>query len=275
MAETKQNQLPLSLTEALATIDRTVEPIAPAEQDLNAALGYTLAADAVPDNAKRLTGARLRRIDVALLASLRAERVAIRTPRVLVVRTGKSGNIADAICTLIAGAIEGEGGISSIEAKPLDSALNQENCHAVIAIGSDANLRMLANLGRIEFDGVTLSPGGAIAFGNVNGRPVLLLPERIEAALAAWLTLGRRLLARLAFRLIEEQPYLLELARAITSTHGLAEIIPVRRRAAQVEPLAGGDWTMQTVARADGWILVPAENEGHPAGTKVAMRPWP
>jgi molybdopterin biosynthesis enzyme len=275
MAENAKNPQVTSLTEALATIDRTVEPVAPVEQDLGAALGYTLAADAGPDSAKRLTGARLRRIDLALLASLKVERVAIRIPRVLVVRTGKSGNVADAVCALIAGAIEGDGGIASVEAKALDAALNHENCHAVIAIGGDANSRMLANLGHVEFESIALNPGDAIAFGNANTRPVLLLPERIEGALAAWLTLGRRLLARLAFRLIEEQPYLLELARPVTSIRGQAEIIPVRRRAAQVEPLAGSDWTAQTVARTDGWILVPAESEGHPAGTKVAMRPWP
>ena len=274
MAENAKNRQLISLTEALAILDRTVEPVAPAERDLSA-LGYTLAADAGPDNARRLTGARLRRIDIALLASFKVESVAVRMPRVLVVRTGKPNNNADAVCTLIAGAIDGEGGIASTEAKPLDAALNNEDCHALIAIGGDANLRALADAGQVEFDGVALDPGGAIAFGNANARPVLLLSDKIETALVAWLTLGRRLLARLAFRLIEEQPYLLELARPITSTRGQAEIIPVRRRAAQVEPLAGSDWTAQTIARADGWILVPAESEGFPAGTKLQVRAWP
>ena len=114
-----------------------------------------------------------------------------------------------------------------------------------------------------------------LSVGNGDGRPVLLLPGHIEAALAAWLTIGRRLLARLSFRLIEEQPFLLELARPVTSKRGLAEIVPVRRRAAQVEPLTNEGWTPQTMARADGWILVPAESEGLTAGTKVQMRPWP
>lgn len=276
MPENKPQQRdtqPTSLTEALAKIDR-VEPVEPAERKLAAALVCTLAADAGPDNARRLTGSRLRRTDIAMLASLGVERVAIRVPRVLVVHSGASGNIADSFCTLIAGAIEGEGGIASIEARPLDAALNHQSCDAVIAVGGDANLRMLAKLGQIEFDGIALKPEGSIAFGNANARPVLLLPETFEPALAAWLTLGRRLLARLAFRLIEEQPYLLELARPVTSTRSMAEIIPVRRRAAQVEPL-GGDWSAQSIARADGWILVPAESDGFPAGTRVQMRLWP
>jgi molybdopterin molybdotransferase len=275
MAEHPQSPPLTSLTEALATIDSHVSPVDPVELKTVDAVGYTLAADAGPDNARRLTGSRLRRIDIALLTARKIERVAVRRPCVLVTRTAKSGPTVDAVCALIASAIESEGGIAVIEAKPLDAALNHESCHAVIAIGGDTNSRMLADLGRVEFDGVALSPGGAIAFGNANARLVLLLPDRIEAALAGWLTLGRRLLARLAFRLIEEQPFLLELARPITSTHGRSEIIPVRRRAAQVEPLSGPDWTAQTIARADGWILVPAESEGFPAGTKVQMRPWP
>jgi molybdopterin molybdotransferase len=276
MPENKPQQRdtqPTSLTDALAKIDR-VEPVEPAERKLAEALGCTLAADAGPDNARRLTGARLRRTDIALLASVGVERVAIRVPRVLVVHSGASGNLADSLCTLIAGAIEGEGGIASIEAKPSDAALNHQACDAVIAIGGEENLRLLANLGQIEFEGIALKPAGSIAFGNANARPVLLLPETFEPALAAWLTLGRRLIARLAFRLIEEQPYLLELARPVTSSRGTAEIIPVRRRAAQVEPLTG-DWTAQTIARADGWILVPTESDGFPAGTRVQMRLWP
>ena len=94
MPENKPQQrdtLPTSLTEALAKIDR-VEPVEPAERKLDAALGCTLAADAGPDNARRLTGSRLRRTDIAMLASLGVERVAIRVPRMLVVHSGTSGN---------------------------------------------------------------------------------------------------------------------------------------------------------------------------------------
>ena len=43
-----------------------------------------------------------------------------------------------------------------------------------------------------------LTPGETAAFGFAGPRPVLLLPGRLDAALAVWLTLGRRMLARLA-----------------------------------------------------------------------------
>lgn len=260
-------------------LDR-VAPVAPTEQDLNAALGYSLAADARADTMLRLAGARLRHVDIALLKSHGIARVAIRAPRVRVMHAAS----VEPVTALIASAIEAEGGIAirekSVASSSLEAACKDAKADAVIVLvdsdgPDDASLRTLASKGRIEFDGVALSPGGAIVFGYVDTLPVLLLPGRMDAALAAWLVIGRRLLARLSFRLIEDQPFLLELARPIASTGGVAEVVPVRRRAAQVEPLSNDAWSPQSIARADGWILVPAESENLPAGAKVQMRPWP
>ena len=49
----------------------------------------------------------------------------------------------------------------------------------------------------------------------------------------------------------------------------------MRRRGTQVEPLAARYLPLSAMAHADGWILIPPESEGHPAGTTVALRPWP
>jgi molybdopterin biosynthesis enzyme len=65
------------------------------------------------------------------------------------------------------------------------------------------------------------------------------------------------------------------LSRKVASPLGLAEVVPVRRRFSQVEPLASAYLAPQALARADGWILVPADSEGYPEGTKVPVRPWP
>ena len=67
----------------------------------------------------------------------------------------------------------------------------------------------------------------------------------------------------------------LPLARKVTSTVGLAEVVPVRRGAGQAEPLASKYLPLSLLARSDGWILVPAESEGYSAGTPVQIRPWP
>ena len=65
------------------------------------------------------------------------------------------------------------------------------------------------------------------------------------------------------------------LTRKIVSTVGMAEVVPVRRVAEGVEPLASGHWPMQAMTRADGWVLVPAESEGFPAGAQLEMRAFP
>jgi molybdopterin biosynthesis enzyme len=46
-------------------------------------------------------------------------------------------------------------------------------------------------------------------------------------------------------------------------------------RDGQAEPLGSGYLPLQTIAQADGWILVAADREGYPAGASVMVRPWP
>jgi molybdopterin biosynthesis enzyme len=65
------------------------------------------------------------------------------------------------------------------------------------------------------------------------------------------------------------------LMRKVTSTIGFAEVVPLARNDDGVEPLASGYLPLQSLACADGWMLVPPENEGYPAGTEIEMRPLP
>src|SRR5205823_3595544 len=164
--------------------------------------------------------------------------------------------------TLIASAVDSESGIAVTEDTTLAAALNDAGADMVIAIGGtgsgrkDESVRTLARVGKVQFHGIGITPGETTALGFVGPRPVLLLPGRIDAALAGWLTIGRRLLARRAFRLIEEQPFAAELARKIASPLGLAEVIAVRRRLGKVEAVAHGSLAMQGLPHAEGWILV-------------------
>ncbi len=273
-------------TDAVAAADavslqggaQVLAPVAPGEAVLPAG------ADATPGTTLKMTGARLRRIDVAVLTALGIEHVAIREPRVRVVRAGE-GDIIGAAAALIASAVEADGAVAIAMQSPqpdaLEAALHHEGADAVVAIGgtgsggNDKSVQTLARAGEVAFHGIGIQPGETTAFGYVGARPVLLLPGRLDAALAGWLTVGRRMLARLALRMSEEQPFNAELSRKVASPLGLAEVVPVRRRGFRIEPLASQYLAMQTLARADGWILVPADSEGYPEGTSVPVRPWP
>ena len=136
-------------------------------------------------------------------------------------------------------------------------------------------MHTLARLGRVETHGIALSPGETAAVGFVGPRPVLLVPGRLDAALAVWLVIGRHLLARLTGDTAPEPATKAPLARKVASTLGLVELVPVRMRDGAADPIASGYVPLSGLAQADGWILVPADSEGYPPGTEVMIRPWP
>ena len=65
------------------------------------------------------------------------------------------------------------------------------------------------------------------------------------------------------------------LARKVASSVGIAEVVLLRRDGGKVEPLASGYLPLRSLARADGWMLVPAESEGYAAGAEIEMRLLP
>ena len=228
-------------------------------------------------------GERLRAVDAAVLHAAGVAKVSVREPRVKIffASTALKKN-EDAVAPLIAAALEAEGGGASIDpGHSLERALLDDDVDAVIAIGGtgtgrrDESIKTLARVGRVELHGLGLSPGETAALGSAGARPVLMLPGRLDAALAVWLVVGRRLIARLTGLSHDEPGIPVTLARKITSTIGLAEVIPVRRVEGGVEPLASGFFPWNALIRADGWILVPPESEGHAAGSKVEMRRLP
>jgi molybdopterin molybdotransferase len=227
-------------------------------------------------------GRRLGAATAAALAGVNLSRINIREPRLRVVRARPPGDpIIDAAAALVGHAIAAAGGVALVGGEGLEDALRRQDADAVIAIGgtgsgsNDTSVTTLAHLGRLEAHGIALAPGETAAFGMAGTRPVLLLPGRIDGALAVWLLVGEHLVARLAASREEPAAVAAKLTRKVASNLGLAELIPVRWRDREAEPLGSGYLPLQTIAQADGWILVAADSEGHPEGTSVMVRPWP
>ena len=107
----------------------------------------------------------------------------------------------------------------------LHEALARDEADAVIAIGGtgggrdDDSVRTLARLGRVEAHGIAVSPGETAAFGFAGERPVLLIPGRLDAALAVWLLIGRHLVAKLAGGSVDDAPAMLPLKRKVDLDH--------------------------------------------------------
>jgi molybdopterin biosynthesis enzyme len=241
--------------------------------------------DCTPRTPLRRAGDNVRAIDIAVIAAAGIAEVTVRSPRILIacgstMKTPLIENALDVLahaataagCTVLKAQREGEG---------LDRALADESADAVISLGGtgggrrDAAVKTLARLGQVEAYGIAVSPGETAAFGFAGKRPVLLIPGRLDAALAIWLLIGRYLMAKLAGGSIADLPVTLPLKRKVTSAIGLTELVPVSCVGGVAEPLASGYLSLESLARSDGWIVVPAENEGWAAGTPVAVRAWP
>lgn len=237
--------------------------------------------DAEPGAILRHAGERLRASDLAVFAALGIERVQVRRPNVRIAITNpKLGH--DAAGALLARATELRGGIAAIEdAPPLEQALLGEGADAVLVVGGtgqgrrDASVTALARVGEVAIHGFGIAPGDTGAIGSAGGRLVLLFPGRLDAALAVWLLVGARLIARLAGAAEATDGVEVRLARKIASQVGIAEVIPVRRIENGAEPLGSAPLSLAALAQADGWVLVPPESEGFPAGASVTMRALP
>jgi len=238
--------------------------------------------DTTPAAALRCTGEHLRALDLAVMAAAGIAEVTIRSPRIALAYAGSAKTPwLDAVYMTLARCAAAVGCVVREQPGALAKALSDDQCDAVIGIGGtgsgrrDDAVQELARRGRVEAHGIAIAPGDTAAFGFVGERPVLLVPGRLDAALAVWLLIGRLVAAKLTGGSIDEQPTTASLRRKVTSTIGITEIIPASCSGGMAEPLGSGYLSLTALTRSDGWILVPAESEGFAAGSKVAVNRWP
>jgi len=237
--------------------------------------------DAAAQTVLRRAGERMRDIDCAVAAAVGFAELNVREPRIWIAR-GRAATtpLIDAGLAMLARFVGKSGATIHGELTDLHEALARDEADAVIALGGtgggrdDESVRTLARLGRVEAHGVAVAPGETAAFGFAGERPVLLMPGRIDAALALWLLIGRRLVAKLAGGGVADTPTVMPLKRKATSTIGMTELIPVSCADGMAEPLGSGYLPFTALARSDGWIVVPADSEGFAAGAEVAVTLW-
>jgi molybdopterin biosynthesis enzyme len=271
--------------DAVAPIDAIVMQGDRAEAIVPVAIGEGVApagSEADPAVPLRRAGQRVRAIDAAVFAAAQISTVSVCAPRLLIATAREDLRLLPSQ-QMIARDCTARGGVRVMRnGMDVEAALAASDADAIVIVGGsgsgkrDRSVQVLARAGSVRMHGIGLTPGETAALGNTRaGVPVLIVPGRLDAALAVWLVLGRRMLAGLSGERETEPQAMLTLSRKIASTVGLAEVVPMRRNATTAEPLAGKTLPLAALARANGWLLVPPESEGYPAGAKVAVNDWP
>ncbi len=227
-------------------------------------------------------GWRLNNFNLAMLALGGCRDVTVREPRIRLVKARADADpVLDAIVDLLARALDARGCAVRRSAGDLPAALADSGSDAVIGIGgtgngrSDTSVQALAGVANAVTHGIAISPGETAAFAMAGPRPVVLLPGRMDTAIAGFLTIMLPVIDRLSESREPASDTTATLARKVASPIGLAEVVPVRLARGQVEPIASGYWPLGLLADTDGWLLVGADSEGFPAGSQVVIRPWP
>jgi molybdopterin molybdotransferase len=242
-------------------------------------------------------GRLLRPQDVGVLASIGAAPVRlVRRPTVAILVTGdellpcgsrpEGCRIVDSNSVMLAALTRRDGGLPTIpplipdRPESLRTALAGAAADVILISGGssvgqeDHAPRVLAELGELCYHGVALRPASPTGLGFLGGRPVFLLPGNPVSCLCAYDLFAGRAVRALGGR-SPELPYrsaLLPLARKLVSVVGRVDYVRVQVRDGQVEPLAtSGASILSSTTRADGFVLVPRDSEGHAAGDTVRV----
>ncbi|WP_244473109.1 MULTISPECIES: molybdopterin-binding protein [unclassified Methylobacterium] len=223
-------------------------------------------------------GTRVGPLHLLALAAAGLAQVPVRSPRVALIATGGSAPLAETLAALIAADGGDPGTPVTVPDDPaaIASAIRAAAVDAVLVLGgtgpgrTDHSVAALALAGEVLAHGIAIRSGETAAIGRADGRSVLLLPGRPEAALSVYLALGRPLLAALSGG-DGPEPVSGILTRKVSATIGVSDVVFVRRHAGVVEPLGGADLALSRLAEANGAILVPPELEGYPEGTTVEV----
>jgi molybdopterin molybdotransferase len=224
-------------------------------------------------------GRRIGPLDLLMARAAGLEKLNVRRPRLCLVNIpATSGHTLTAQLIFEAASAAGAdvrvSAARERDALSIAESIDTSACDVLITIGgsgvgrTDATITALAARLDVVAHGIALQPGRTGAVGRIGNIPVIALPGAPDQALAAWWALVLPVLDRLS-GLRPRQKATLPLARKISSSVGIAEIVLLERTAGAWTPLAVGELSLTAIARADAWLVVPGGAEGFAAGTPV------
>jgi molybdopterin molybdotransferase len=242
-------------------------------------------------------GRRLRPQDAGLLASIGVARPqCVRRPRVQLLITGdellppgsrpEGVRIVDSNSVVLRHLVARDGGeVLPFEILPdrvevVRDALASGAADVTLVSGGssvgaeDHAPRLLAELGSLDFHGISMRPSSPAGVGRIDGRFVFLLPGNPVSCLCAY-----EFFAGPTIRALGGRPrgwphrrVQLPLARKISSAVGRTDYVRVSIDDGRVVPLAtSGASILSSTVRAAGCVIVAREHEGMPEGTVVEV----
>jgi molybdopterin molybdotransferase len=242
-------------------------------------------------------GRVLRSQDVGVLASVGVGSVSVvRRPVVRIVITGdellppgsmpSGAKIVDSNSLMLDSLVRRDGGTpvrgdivpdrrDAVEAAITDPAGDLILVSGGSSVGAEDHAPMVvAERGELLVHGVAMRPSSPTGMGKVRGRLVFLLPGNPVSCLCAY-----DFFAGPAIRLLggrsPDWPHRTVRARLVSkivSAIGRVDYVRVRLTPAGVEPLAiSGASILSSTTRADGFVIVSKDSEGHGPGDEVTV----
>lgn len=241
-------------------------------------------------------GRRLRPQDAGLLASIGIARVpCVRRPRVRLVVTGDEllpagslpapPRIVDSNSVVLRALVARDGGCTlPFEILPDRPEIVREAllapADAILVSGGssvgkeDHAPRLVAELGSLDFHGISMRPSSPAGVGRVGGSWVFLLPGNPVSCLCAYDFFAGPTIRALGgrSRAWPHRRARLPLARKIASAVGRTDYVRVAIEAGRVAPIAtSGASILSSTVRAAGFVIVPRALEGMPEGSEVEV----
>ena len=242
-------------------------------------------------------GRVLRPQDVGALASVGLATVpVIRRPTVRLVITGDEllppgsvptgTHIVDSNSLMLEALVRRDGGIplrapivpdrrATVEAALLDSAGDLVLVSGGSSVGAEDHAPVIvADHGELLVHGVAMRPSSPTGMGRLGGRLVFLLPGNPVSCLCAYDFFAGPAIRLLGGRSPDwpHRQVRARLVRKIASAVGRVDYVRVRLTDAGVEPLAiSGASILSSTIRADGFVIVGRDSEGHASGEDVLV----
>jgi molybdopterin molybdotransferase len=285
--------------EATADTIEVTRPVAPGENvvrfDEDVTAGAAIAAPGRP----------LRAHDLALLAAAGVVEVRVHArPRVAILATGdevvapesprlEPGQVRDALSVSVGSLVREAGGepspprIVPDEGDALRDALSAcigASDVVVICAGSSVGTRdqtagAVAALPNSETwcHGLAIKPGKPTLLAHSGGVPIIGLPGNPRSALVVFRLIGMPVVRRVGGWTAEPGVGSVRetLARDLPSAAGRLDVVQVRLLGGGVaDPLFGSSALLSVLTAADGYVIVPEDANGLPAGQPIDVFPY-